>query len=703
MKTWSLRNKLLLFSLLLLVVALGGMSWVGTNAMKHTSDEVISQISVSSRERVHDILEQASFRVASDVGSYMNRAFDTPVAMNRILSAGLDDPSKRLSRDEVQMLARQALDANPLVSSAYIQFERNGFGDNDAAMIGAGDHTTTIGTLETYWVREGNSLTHYVTDDPQAKYSETPNDLGDRESEWYLCSYETSKTCIVEPYLYEIEPGNEVLMTSLVTPLLRDGRFVGVAGSDINLPVLQKLMKEMSAKLFEGKAQLHLITEKGRIVASSQYASKLSRPLAEADQGFAQSLKGQAGDIFEYNQLLAVDQPIHIEAPDTRWHLVLTVPESVAFAGVNQLKSELQDDVRRTMGTQLVFSLVIIGVAAAAIVIFVGTITRPLNQMRERVFNLSSAEGDLTQTLNIENHRELIEISQGINQFIAKLRDMILALQEQSLQVQKQTNLLSEATDITTETIARQTAETDSVATAMEEMASTSAEVARLASTSAEGTQVSDKILQSTQASFDHSVTQVQAIAQAMVENSERISKVSARSDDINQIVSTIAAIAEQTNLLALNAAIEAARAGEQGRGFAVVADEVRTLAANTQKSTEEINELVKRLQNNVREAVEQIEANKSRSEETTRSIAESVESLKELAGQVNLISDNTVQVASAAEEQSQVNAEISRSVVGIGDTAKELHDQAQTIDGVRKELTQVVGLLDNQLSRLKV
>ncbi len=459
MKTWSLRNKLLLFSLLLLVVALGGMSWVGTNAMKQTSDEVISQISVSSRERVFDILDQASYRVASDVGSYMNRAFDTPVNMNHIISSGLQNPDKRLSRDEVQMLVRQAVAANPLVSSGYIQFEKNGYGDNDAAMIGAGEHTTTIGTLETYWVRENGTLNHYPTDDPNSKYSDTLNDLGDRESEWYLCSYETGKTCIVEPYLYEIEPGNEVLMTSLVTPIKNDGRFVGVAGSDINLPVLQQRMKEMSGKLFEGKAQLHLITAKGRIVASSQYAQKLSRPLSEADQGFAQALQGKNGEIFEFNQLLVAERPIHIEAPDTYWRLVLTVPESVAFAGVNQLKTDLQTDVRNTLGTQFVFSIVIIGVAAAAIVIFVGTITRPLNQMRERVFNLSSADGDLTQTLNIENHRELIEISQGINQFIAKLREMILALQEQSLQVQKQTNLLSEATTITTETIVRQTAE----------------------------------------------------------------------------------------------------------------------------------------------------------------------------------------------------------------------------------------------------
>lgn len=703
MKSWSLRNKLLLFSIGILVIALGGMTWVSSNAMRHTSAEVVGQISVSSREQILDILEQASQRVSSKVGSYLNRAFDTPVALNSIVSASMADADNRLNREQVKQLTRQALAANKLVSSSYVQFEKNGFDGADQQMIGSGDHTTRIGTLETYWVREGASLTHYATDDPQAKYSAERNDLGDRESEWYLCSYESSKTCIVEPYLYEIEPGNEILMTSLVTPIITNGRFVGVAGSDINLPELQKLMKAMSERLFEGKAQLHLLSPKGRIVASSQFAGKLSRPLAEADQAFAQTLNGKTGQVFDYNNMLVSSSLIPIEAPGVNWQLVMTVPEAVAFASVNQLKEGLQQDVRRTLSTQLIFSLISIVAGAAVVIFFVGTITRPLNQMRDRVFNLSSADGDLTQTLDIDNHRELIEISQGINRFIANLREMILELQKQSFQVQKQTNLLSEATTITSETIARQTAETDSVATAMEEMASTSAEVARLAATSAEGTHISEKILSGTQESFDHSVAQVQSIAEAMENNSERIMRVSDRSNDINQIVGTISDIAEQTNLLALNAAIEAARAGEQGRGFAVVADEVRNLAANTQKSTEEINELVKRLQSNVQEAVEQINSNRERTEKTTSSIAESVESLKELASQVNLIADNTVQVASAAEEQSQVNAEISRSIVGIGDTAKELHDQAQSIDGVRAELTKVVGLLDDQLSRLKV
>ncbi|WP_028304957.1 methyl-accepting chemotaxis protein [Oceanospirillum maris] len=703
MKSWSLKSKLLLFSIGILVLALGGMTWVGTSAMNHTSKEVVHQISVSSQDRVFAILEQASQRVASDATSYMNRAFDTPVAMNKIVSGTLDDENLKFSREQIQLLAGQALIANTLVSSSYIQFEKNGYDGRDLEMMGSGGHTTSIGTLETYWVREGSKIVHYGTSNPQGKYSKALNELGDRESEWYLCSYESSKTCIVEPYLYEIEPGKKVLMTSLVTPLLKNGQFVGVAGSDINLPELQTLMETMAGELFDGEAELHLITGKGRIVASSQFKSRLSHPLSDADQAFSQNLQGKFDTTLKYQGLLVSSRKVHIDAANTDWQLIMTVPESVAFAGVNKLKEGLQADVRKTLGTQLTFSLVAIGIGAAVIILFVGTITRPLNQMRDRVFNLSSADGDLTQTLDIENHKELIAISQGINQFIANLREMILELQNQSLQVQKQTNLLSEATTITSETIARQTSETDSVATAMEEMASTSAEVARLAATSAEGTQLSETILSGTQESFDHSVSQVRNIAEALENNSRRIMGISDRSNDINQIVGAISDIADQTNLLALNAAIEAARAGEHGRGFAVVADEVRNLAANTQKSTEEINELVKSLQNNVQEAVDEVNNNRERTEKTTESIAESVESLKELATQVNLIGDNTVQVASAAEEQSQVNSEISRSIVGIGDTAKELNDQAQTIDGVRQELTKVVGLLDDQLSRLKV
>ncbi|WP_028301644.1 methyl-accepting chemotaxis protein [Oceanospirillum beijerinckii] len=703
MKAWSLRNKLILFTILILVLALGGMTWVAINAMSHKAEEVNKRVYDASRSNAEHLLQSSSAAVAEKVGSYMNQSFLTPLTMKSVVEAAVADPGTRLSRNEVQQLARQALSANTNVSSAYIQFEKNAYDSNDQEMIGSGDHTTTIGTLETYWVREGSNLTHYVTEDPESKYVATPNDLGDRESEWYLCSYDHHKTCLIEPYLYEIEPGNSVLMTSLVTAVMHNGRFLGVAGSDIDLPVLQKLMQEMSGKLFEGKAQLHLLSAKDRVVASSQYSEKLSRPLSEADSQFAGMLKGQSAGVFEAGELLAVSQAIAIDAPGVNWTLVMTVPKSVIFAGVNSLAQELDEDTAKALSEMVILSIVSVLVAAIAIALFVRSITLPLSRMRDRVRNLSSSDGDLTQSLEITSHRELIEIGQGINQFIAKLREMILELQSQSQQVKDQTQLLSSAADSTTQTIAQQTAETESVATAMEEMASTSAEVARLATVNAEGTHKSEQILQVTRNCFDRSVDQVKQIAEAIEEGSERVMRVSARSEDINQIVKTIADIAEQTNLLALNAAIEAARAGEQGRGFAVVADEVRALAANTHNSTEEINNLVKRLQNNVKEAVEQINANKERTLHTTQSISESVSSLRELGDQINVISDNTVQVASAAEEQSQVNHEISQSIVGIGDTAKHLQEQANTIDGVRHELTRVVEQLDHQLSRLKV
>lgn len=703
MKAWSLRNKLMLFTILILVLALGGITWVAINAMGHKSEEVNKRVYDASRSNAEHLLQSSSLAVAEKVGSYMNQSFLTPLTMKSVMEAAVADPGTRMSRDEVQQLARQALNANANVSSAYIQFEKNAYDGQDQRMIDSGDHSTKIGTLETYWVREGSNLTHYVTEDPEAKYITTPNDLGDREAEWYLCSYDHHKTCLIEPYLYEIEPGNSVLMTSLVTAVMHNGRFLGVAGSDIDLPVLQKLMQEMSGKLFEGKAQLHLLSAKNRVVASSQYSEKLSRPLSEADSQFAGMLKGQSAGVFEAGELLAVSQAIAIDAPGVNWTLVMTVPKSVIFAEVNSLAQELDEDTAKALSEMMILGIVSVLVAAIAIALFVRSITLPLSRMRDRVRNLSSSDGDLTQSLEITSHRELIEIGQGINQFIAKLREMILELQSQSQQVKDQTQLLSSATDSTTQTIAQQTAETESVATAMEEMASTSAEVARLATVNAEGTHKSEQILQVTRNCFDRSVDQVQQIAEAIEEGSERVMRVSARSEDINQIVKTIADIAEQTNLLALNAAIEAARAGEQGRGFAVVADEVRALAANTHNSTEEINNLVKRLQNNVKEAVEQINANKERTLHTTQSISESVSSLRELGDQINVISDNTVQVASAAEEQSQVNHEISQSIVGIGDTAKHLQEQANTIDGVRHELTRVVEQLDHQLSRLKV
>jgi len=231
----------------------------------------------------------------------------------------------------------------------------------------------------------------------------------------------------------------------------------------------------------------------------------------------------------------------------------------------------------------------------------------------------------------------------------------------------------------------------------------TSNEVAKLASASADQSNEAHRFLQTTQAAFERNVQEVQSVADDMDHISVRIGKVSERSQNINSILETIRGIAEQTNLLALNAAIEAARAGEQGRGFAVVADEVRSLAARTQESTEEINTLIVGLHQDVQTTVEQIEVDRNRVNKAAEETTQSYQQMQQVSEQLLAITDNASMVATAAEEQSQVSEEINRNIAGIGDASNQLRDQAQAVTHVSSDLNQVAIIINGQLSKLKV
>ena len=233
-------------------------------------------------------------------------------------------------------------------------------------------------------------------------------------------------------------------------------------------------------------------------------------------------------------------------------------------------------------------------------------------------------------------------------------------------------------------------------------MSATSHEVARLAQSSADGAKQAQDIINRSQTALSAAVDGVRDLSNDMANASESISQVAARSEDITRIIDVIKAIAEQTNLLALNAAIEAARAGEQGRGFAVVADEVRSLASKTQNSTDEINTMIQSLQQEVSKAVTIIDNSSTKAEESVEQTHQAFTALGEVVATTNNINDNADQVAAAAEEQSQVAEEINKNLTLIGDAADTLAQLSEQSQQSNQHLIKQVDSLDQQLGKLR-
>jgi methyl-accepting chemotaxis protein len=313
------------------------------------------------------------------------------------------------------------------------------------------------------------------------------------------------------------------------------------------------------------------------------------------------------------------------------------------------------------------------------------------------------AQGDLTQDIKMEGKDEYAWMAWEYTCARKSFKEMIENIIANAAPLASAAEELSAITEQSNNGVMRQQGEIEQVATAMNQMSATVTEVSRNANSAATAAQEADERSNEGCDVVNTTVQTINNLASEVERTSEVIENLKEDSVSIGTVLDVIRDIAEQTNLLALNAAIEAARAGEQGRGFAVVADEVRTLASRTQQSTREINDMIERLQNGANQAVSVMEMGRTKAEESVVQAAKAGEALSAITGVVDNIKNMNIQIASAAEEQSATAEEINRNIVNISEVAQETAGGSQQTASASDELARLASDLQSQVSKFKV
>ena len=362
-------------------------------------------------------------------------------------------------------------------------------------------------------------------------------------------------------------------------------------------------------------------------------------------------------------------------------------------------KRERESTQTRTLLLAAIAIALAIGVAAA--VMITRQIVLPLQRtlaVAERI-----ASGDLSEDLKVERADELGQLQKSMQRMTLSLRELISHIRDGVTQIASAAEQLSAVTGQTSAGVNNQKVETDQVATAMNEMAATVQEVARNAEQASEAASSADRLSREGEVAVNDAVEQMDRLATEVGRSNEAVGRLKQESDKIGSVLDVIKSVAEQTNLLALNAAIEAARAGDAGRGFAVVADEVRGLAQRTQKSTEEIEELIAGLQSGTQQAASLMDTSRSLTESTVELTRRAGRRLGTIAQAVSTIQQMNQQIAAAAEQQGAVAEEINRSVINVRDISEQTASASEETAASSVELARLGNELQSMVSRFRV
>ena len=370
---------------------------------------------------------------------------------------------------------------------------------------------------------------------------------------------------------------------------------------------------------------------------------------------------------------------------------------------LTKVKQERNDQWISDIVWQLMVSAILLIFIGIAIIWASRRIVRPLENMVETLEGIACGQGDLTQRLDVQTQDEVGRLGNAFNRFMSSLQQLIKDVSQAADAVYQSSSNIQSQVEENHQKVQEHCGQTDQVVTAVTEMNHTAQDVADNTENAAQATHDADEQSKQARHVAETAVERINALVAEVSSASEVITQLHQETDQIAQVLAVIGEIADQTNLLALNAAIEAARAGEQGRGFAVVADEVRNLAGRTQQSTEEINQMLGRLQSGVKNAVDAMTQSHERSQQTIDETSNIINSLQSVGSSVSTINDMNAQIASAAKQQYSVSDDISHNLIVIQGLVDELGRYAEGIQTDGHEMLAAGEQLRSLVSKFRV
>ncbi|CAH6808789.1 Methyl-accepting chemotaxis protein [Vibrio chagasii] len=705
MRSLSVQWKITLLAGCCLIIT--SLSLIGFSIYNATSNQQVikSQSSESVINKTQQLLASVSQLNAQETQRYVDEAIyraEMLAASAQFLKNNADEnftPSEELRTALDEMVRRSVLNFDS-IQGAYLVFRPDLLDSEDANYVDA-DYvgSNEKGRFAPYWkvADNGENVLSNVLSES------TLND--NSNSERFYCPLSSGQTCISTPRV--VNSGGTALLTSSISvPILVDDVAIGFLGIDLRLDGLTSVITQSDQSLFNGAGKAYVVSLDGSVIASddssiavgSNFQSDNTNSDLMTDFIFGGEVTTQWSENGEW--LLAFAPVV---AANQTWGVLFEIPRDSVVADANKLDSIISTKLSEGIKTEVIAGTVFIIFGLAIIAFASLSIVKPIRQVVERLNDIASGEGDLTQRLEVKSQDEIGQLSKGFNLFLDKLQHTIKEVIHTTEQVANTTSQAKASASSTRESSESQFKEVDLVATAAEEMTQTAGLVVQNAEVAVDAACEANRSAQQGQQVIELSAGEMRKLVERMSSAVPIVEELAKNNGNITEILSVIEGISEQTNLLALNAAIEAARAGEQGRGFAVVADEVRNLASRTQSSVGEIRAVIDKVHAGTQDVVEAIQEGNILANDTALHVQNAVEDLGSIFTSIEAISDMNNQIVRAAEEQQSVSGEVNQSVVNIRDLSAKILEQAAASEQVGNEIDQLSQQQQKLVNQFKV